>query len=147
MRCIFVLDILNGVAVHAVRGERRIYEPVERFSRIVCTSEPLEILQKLKPEEVYVADLNLLMGSGDNLAVIREIATLARTMADIGISKAEDLDLLLGNVKPILGTETSSLKLIEEASLLRKIVVSIDMKIEMSSVAIPCWPRDRLCKS
>lgn len=128
MRCIFVLDILNGVAVHAVRGERRIYEPVERFSRIVCTSEPLEILQKLKPREVYVADLNLLMGSGDNLAVIREIATLTRTMADIGISKLEDLNLLPGNVKPILGTETSSLKLIEEASLRRKIVVSIDMK-------------------
>ncbi|MEI8003713.1 MAG: HisA/HisF-related TIM barrel protein, partial [Methanothrix sp.] len=127
MRCIFVLDILNGAVVHAVRGERSRYEPIANFSRIVSTSEPLGILQKLHPREVYVADLDLLTGRGDNLAVIKKISTVTRTMADIGISKAEDLDRLPASVSAVLGTETASLKLIEEAAADHKIVVSIDM--------------------
>ena len=132
MRCIFVLDILNGAVVHAVRGERSRYEPIAGFSQIVSTSEPLGILQALHPREVYIADLNLLTGRGDNLAVIKEISTLARTMADTGVSKAGDLDRLPASVSIILGTETASLQLIEEAArdLIarnRKVVVSIDM--------------------
>lgn len=127
MRCIFVLDILNGAVVHAVRGERSRYEPIAGFSQIVSTSEPLGILQELHPREVYIADLNLLTGRGDNLAVIKKISTLARTMADTGISKAGDLDSLPASVSLVLGTETASLQLIEEAARDRRIVVSIDM--------------------
>ena len=127
MRCIYVLDILNGAVVHAVRGERSSYEPIAGFSRIVSTSEPLGILQELRPREVYIADLNLLTGRSDNLAVIKKISTLARTMADTGISKASDLDRLPASVSPVLGTETASLQLIEEASREQRIVVSIDM--------------------
>lgn len=127
MRCIFVLDILNGAVVHAVRGERSSYEPVANFSRIVSTSEPLGILQELHPSDVYVADLNLLTGLGDNLSVIKKISTMTKTMADAGVSKADDLDRLPKSVSAVLGTETASLQLIEEAAEDRRIVVSIDM--------------------
>lgn len=128
MRCIFVLDILNGAVVHAVRGERSRYEPIDRYSRIVSTSRPLSILSELEPSEVYVADLNRLMGEGDNLEIIGEIAARTKTMADIGISKLSDLAKLPEAVSPILGTETASLDLINEAARQRKIVVSLDMK-------------------
>jgi len=127
VRCIYVLDILNGAVVHAVRGERSRYEPIAGFSKIVSTSEPLGILQELRPREVYIADLNLLTGRGDNLAVIKKISTVARTMADTGISKAVDLDRLPASILPVLGTETASMQLIEEAARESKIVVSIDM--------------------
>ena len=127
MRCIFVLDILNGAVVHAVRGERSRYEPIAGFSQIVSTSEPLGILQELRPREVYVADLNLLTGRGDNLAAIKKISTVARTMADTGISKAGDLDRLPASISAILGTETASLQLIEDAARECRVVVSIDM--------------------
>ncbi len=137
MRCIFVLDILNGTVVHAVRGERSRYEPIAGFSKIVPTSEPLGILQKIHPREVYVADLNLLTGQGDNLAVIKKISTVARTLADTGISKTGDLDRLPASVSAILGTETASLQLIEEAAVDRKIVVSIDM---MKRKVLACDP-------
>ena len=110
-----------------MRGERSRYEPIANFSRIVSTSEPLGILQKLHPSEVYVADLDLLTGRGDNLAIIKKISTVTRTMADIGISKAEDLDRLPASASAVLGTETASLQLIEEATVDHKIVVSIDM--------------------
>lgn len=127
MRCIFVLDILNGAVVHALRGERSRYEPVAGSSRIVSTSEPLGVLQEVRPAEVYVADLNLLTGRGDNLAAIKEISTHAATMADTAISKSSDLDRLPASVLPVLGTETASLHLMKEAAKARNIVVSLDM--------------------
>mgnify|MGYP001286548871 CR=1 FL=1 len=127
MRCVFVLDILNGAVVHAVRGERSRYEPIASFSQIVSTSEPLGIIQELRPREVYIADLNLLTGRGDNLAIIKEISTMARTMADTAVSKAGDLDRLPASISAVLGTETASLQLIKEAAIERRVVVSIDM--------------------
>lgn len=133
MRCIFVLDILNGAVVHALRGERSRYQPIASFSRVVSTSEPLAVLRALCPREVYVADLNLLTGRGDNLEMIGEISKSAKAMADIGISRLDDLDRLPPTISPILGTETAPLSLIKEAAanLIErgsKIVVSIDMK-------------------
>ena len=127
MRCIFVLDIFNGAVVHAVRGERRSYETIDRYSKIVSTSDPHVVLHEIRPKEVYVADLNLLMGSGDNLAAIADISRIAKTIADIGIFSASDMDYLPERIAPVLGTETASLKLIEEAAFQRNIVVSIDM--------------------
>jgi phosphoribosylformimino-5-aminoimidazole carboxamide ribotide isomerase len=128
VRCIFVLDILNGTVVHAVRGERNLYEPIAGYSKIVSSSEPLDILHALRPQEVYIADLNLLTGNGENLAIIKEISGMAKTMADTGISKATDLDRLPASVCPILGTETAPFKLMEELAPLRNIVISLDMK-------------------
>ena len=133
MRCIFVLDILNGAVVHALRGERRSYRPITEFSSIVSTSEPLGVLRELCPREIYVADLNLITGKGDNLAAIGEISRISKTMADIGISLLTDLDRLPPAVSPVLGTETASFSIIEEAaarSIQRggRAVVSIDMK-------------------
>lgn len=128
MRCIFVLDIFNGAVVHAVRGERSRYEAIEKYSKIVSTSDPARILREICPKEVYIADLNRLTGSGENLAIIDEISRVTKTMADIGISNANDLVHLSSTVSLILGTETAPLKLMEELALLRNTIVSIDMK-------------------
>jgi phosphoribosylformimino-5-aminoimidazole carboxamide ribotide isomerase len=128
VRSIFVLDVFNGAVVHAVRGERSLYEPIDRYSRIVSSSDPLAVLREIMPKEVYVADLNLLTGSGDNLAAISNISRIAKTMADIGISLADDMDYLPEGITPVLGTETASMNLMEDSALQRDIVVSIDMK-------------------
>jgi phosphoribosylformimino-5-aminoimidazole carboxamide ribotide isomerase len=128
VRCIFVLDIFNGAVVHAVQGNRSRYEPIDRYSSVVATSDPMKVLQEIRPREVYIADLNMLMHSGNNQAVIREVSGQANTMADIGVSNPSDMDLLPEGVKPILGTETASFRLIEKASMQGKIVVSIDLK-------------------
>jgi phosphoribosylformimino-5-aminoimidazole carboxamide ribotide isomerase len=133
VRCIFVLDILNGAVVHAIRGERSRYEPIAAFSRVISTSEPLEIIKVLLPKEIYVADLDRLTGHGNSLELIGRISGMTETMADIGISRASDLGLLPPAVSPVLGTETASLSLIKEASSRadfggRRPVVSIDMR-------------------
>lgn len=127
MRCIFVLDVFNGAVVHALRGERSLYEPINKYSRIVSSSDPLIVLKEIRPKEIYVADLNMLTCSGNNLAAIADISRTARTMADIGITLAADMDYLPKGITPVLGTETASMDLIDEAVLLRDIVVSIDM--------------------
>ncbi len=128
MRCIFVVDIFNGTVVHAVRGEREHYEPIDRYSKVVTTSDPKEVIRAVKPNEVYIADLNQIMGKGENLEDIGAISRLARTMADIGVSSLSGLDYLPERVTPVLGTETASLGLMKEAAMQREIIVSLDMK-------------------
>jgi phosphoribosylformimino-5-aminoimidazole carboxamide ribotide isomerase len=126
-RCVFVLDLFNGSAVHAVRGEREKYQPIGAKSKVVGTSDPLSILEALRPKEVYVADLDRITGSGDNLALIGEMAKKAETMADVGISSVEELELLPLDCRPVLGTETGSFDLIKRATSKREVTVSVDL--------------------
>jgi len=128
VRCIFVLDLFNGNVVHAVRGERSRYRPVEEFSRVVSTSDPLGLVGEIRPKEVYLADLNRIAGRGDNLEIIRRISSRASAMADIGASLREDLQCLPEEILAVLGTETASWQLIQEAASIRSIAVSLDMK-------------------
>jgi phosphoribosylformimino-5-aminoimidazole carboxamide ribotide isomerase len=129
-RIIFVLDILNGNAVHAVRGERSKYHPVRR-SRVCDSPAPLDMISALSPREVYIADLDRLMHQGDNFELIKEISGKTRTMADIGVENLKDIENCAKIADTvILGTETASFDLIEKASIRfpGRINVSIDMK-------------------
>ncbi|MBU3967544.1 MAG: phosphoribosylformimino-5-aminoimidazole carboxamide ribotide isomerase [Euryarchaeota archaeon] len=129
-RIIFVLDILNGTAVHAVRGERSKYKPVTG-SRVCDSSSPLDLISAVSPREVYIADLDRLLHQGDNFELIKEISDRTRTMADIGPESMNDVkkcEMIADTV--ILGTETASFDLIETAAIRfpGRINVSIDMK-------------------
>lgn len=129
-RIIFVLDILNGKAVHAVRGERSKYKPVTG-SRVCDSSSPLEIISALAPREVYIADLGRLQHLGDDLELIKKISGKTRTMADIGPEDMNDVEKCAAIADTIIiGTETASYDLIEKASVRfpGRINVSIDMK-------------------
>jgi len=129
-RIVFVLDILNGNAVHAVRGEREKYRPIQG-SQICRSSDPLEIISALSPGEVYIADLNRIQHLGDNFDLIKKISSKTRTMVDIGVENMNDIAqcaMIADTV--IVGTETASLDVIENASMRfpGRIDVSIDMK-------------------
>lgn len=135
-RLIFVMDLLDGVVVHAKKGEREKYEPIHLFSSIVDTSDPVQVIEEIKPEEVYIADLNRLMGTGSNKEVIKEIRNKnrkTRITVDYGIKRLEDLKEvaeaeIADNI--ILGTETATMELIGEASnsdIFNYISVSVDL--------------------
>ncbi len=128
-RIIFVLDILKGNAVHAIRGERAKYQPVQ--SKVSSSSNPLEIISALKPVEVYIADLDRLQHFGDNFGLIKKISAKAKTMVDIGAENMDDIRKCaeIANTV-ILGTETASLDLIKTAAkqFPGGINVSIDIK-------------------
>lgn len=137
-RLIFVMDLLDGVVVHAKRGERDQYKPINLFSSIVSSSDPVHVIDEIKPAEVYIADLNRLMNTGDNREILKELRTRNRElkiMMDYGIKRFEDLkeavDTELADTF-VLGTETTSVDLIEEASKSdmlndKRVSVSVDL--------------------
>ncbi|HLN90033.1 MAG TPA: HisA/HisF-related TIM barrel protein, partial [Candidatus Binatia bacterium] len=67
MKVIPVIDILNKVVVHAVKGKRNEYKPIQS---ILCRSvEPLEVAKAFRTlgfSEVYVADLDAIISCSTN---------------------------------------------------------------------------------
>ncbi|MBW6517688.1 MAG: phosphoribosylformimino-5-aminoimidazole carboxamide ribotide isomerase [ANME-2 cluster archaeon] len=130
-RVIFVLDILDGQVVHAVKGERENYGPIHTFSKVCESSDPLDIINELVPGEVYIADLNRLGNRGNNDEVVKQIGWKSKTMLDLGASSLDDVHLghqLADSI--VLGTETATHELLESATGFypRSINMSIDIK-------------------
>jgi phosphoribosylformimino-5-aminoimidazole carboxamide ribotide isomerase len=99
MRVVGVIDLKAGTAVHAVRGERERYRPI---------GDPLSLARKFRLDELYVADLDAITGTGGNDAVIRGLAREARVMVDAGVSAPDPARALLrlGAHRVVVGTET-----------------------------------------
>jgi phosphoribosylformimino-5-aminoimidazole carboxamide ribotide isomerase len=70
-----VIDLRAGEVVHARRGERASYRPVQ--SQLCRGSAPVEVVAGLRAVHpfatLYIADLDAIQGRGDNGASIREI--------------------------------------------------------------------------
>jgi len=132
-----VIDILDGLAVHAVKGVRKNYKPIK--SVITASADPVKVATAFKSlgfKELYVADLNAITGNHHNFSVIKRIAyaTKLRLMVDAGVNDLKKARQVLqqGSSKIIVGTETlNSISFITEAinTLGAKcIVVSLDIK-------------------
>jgi phosphoribosylformimino-5-aminoimidazole carboxamide ribotide isomerase len=117
MRVVGVIDLKDGTAVHAVRGERERYRPVS--SAIGGDDGDALALARgfrdaLGIEEVYVADLDAIVGrsdpaaGSDQAALLRALAGEARLMVDAGVSEPARARALLdlGAQRVIVGTET-----------------------------------------
>jgi phosphoribosylformimino-5-aminoimidazole carboxamide ribotide isomerase len=103
MRVVGVIDLMGGMAVHAVRGERERYRPL---------GDPLRIARAYRSElglaELYVADLDAIAGTGDHDSIIGALASEARLMVDAGAAAPERARALLGlgADRVVVGTET-----------------------------------------
>jgi phosphoribosylformimino-5-aminoimidazole carboxamide ribotide isomerase len=120
VRVVGVIDLKDGAAVHAVRGERERYRPL---------GDPLSIARRFGLEELYVADLDAITGSGDNDAVIRALASEARVSADAGVNEPERARALLdlGVHRVVVGTETlADADALDD--LLTEAVLSVDLR-------------------
>lgn len=137
MKIIPVIDILNGLAVHAVRGEREKYKPLKS---VLCTSsDPVEVavaFSRLGFGELYVADLDAISGKPPSLEILKQIVNVARIemMVDAGIADLKRAGKLLaiGASKVVVGTETLRRKSFVEEAVSRfgadQIVVSLDLR-------------------
>ncbi len=136
MKVIPVIDILNGVAVHAVRGKRKEYQPLK--SSLCDSADPLDVASAFKAlgfTELYIADLDSILGKGTSLPIVEKIAekTKLKIMADAGISEIKKAqDTFRGKAsKIIVGTETlQNLSFVRDAVELfgsEKVVVSLDL--------------------
>jgi len=72
MKIIPVIDVLNGIAVHGVRGERKRYQPLK--SLLCKSADPIEIasaFESLGFSSLYLADLDAILGKTANFNVYR----------------------------------------------------------------------------
>jgi len=114
MRLIPVIDLLDGQVVHAIRGQRKNYRPVKS---VLCDiPDPIKLARafrdRLGLNEIYIADLNAIQGSGrtdhrDQIAALAQSESL-NIMLDAGISSLKDIQawLRLGIHKAVIGAET-----------------------------------------
>ncbi len=139
MKIIPVIDVLNGIVVHAVRGKRQDYQPLQS---ILCKSvEPLEVAKAFETlgfNELYIADLDAIIGGSENFGIFKCIAreTGLKLMVDAGVANIETVRKLLdcGISKVVIGTETlSSKSFVGEAVGLfgsERVIVSLDLNCE-----------------
>jgi len=128
------LDLKNGEAVSGKSGLRNTYKPLKTVFH--NSSNPVTITQALKDkgyEQVYIADLDAINGSGSNLEIISEINNILPVMLDSGLASFKDAKKTLKIVyKVIIATETleslDDLNLIFSESLKQDLILSVDIK-------------------
>lgn len=109
-----VMDLRDGLAVHAVKGNREHYRPVT--SVLTDTAEPLEVARafrdKLGLSELYIADLNAIQGRGHHRVLISRLAQQSgmRLIVDAGAADVTSALQVLdaGASQVIIGAETLS---------------------------------------
>jgi phosphoribosylformimino-5-aminoimidazole carboxamide ribotide isomerase len=110
-RVIPVLDLKDGIAVHAVGGIRSHYGPLR--SILHPDPNPVELGRAYRDilglSELYLADLDAISGQGPNVALYRDIAEFGLSLwVDAGLKIQDDVGPLLGEPIPsiVAGLET-----------------------------------------
>ncbi|TAL94854.1 MAG: nickel transporter [Paraburkholderia sp.] len=118
MKIIPVLDLLDGAAVHAVRGERSRYRPVS--SQLCEGSDPVDVARALldhaNSSVIYVADLDGIMhGAPQQHALMRLMRAMPgiELWLDAGFTDRDAASALIAplhatgaNVTPVFGSES-----------------------------------------
>jgi phosphoribosylformimino-5-aminoimidazole carboxamide ribotide isomerase len=137
LKVVPVIDILNGAAVHAVKGRRSEYKPLE--SVLTKSTDPIGVAEAFKTlgfSELYIADLDAIIDCRDDFEQIRQITekTGLSLLVDAGVTGIERAHRLMetGVVKLIIGTETLKSKAFVAEALQHfgsdHVVVSLDLK-------------------
>jgi len=125
MKIYFVMDLLNGVVVKAVRGERAEYEPIHLSSKILQSSNPYQVIEEIRAKYLYIADLDRITGKGDNTRIIEDLSKrVDHLIADCGFRDVAELDAI--DFDPVLGTETFDIRKLYKVQ--KKVFVSLDIK-------------------
>ena len=112
MRVIPVIDLKGGIAVHAVRGQRHLYEPLR--GTLVDSPDALAVARAFKTrlglDELYVADLDAIEAGRSPHCAVAVLAREARVILDAGTGDAAAARAVvgLGVDGVVVGTETLS---------------------------------------
>ncbi len=136
MRIIPVIDVMNGMVVHA-KGDRQSYRPIK--SVITTSTEPYKVAEAFSDfPELYIADIDRIMKKGDNFNTIFDIESIGfeKVFFDFGISDLGELyDVKLPkSFVPVLSTESF---LSFEKMHSKKYVFSLDFRGDKLLTAIP----------
>ncbi len=136
MQVIPVIDLKGSGVVHARRGQRELYRPIE--TPLARSSDPVDVaagLLSLHPfDTFYVADLDAIAGTGDNRIALDAIKCafpnvslwLDNGIADLRAAK-KWLDEGLGYL--VAGSETQTeAAVVEHFSKDERVVLSLDFR-------------------
>jgi phosphoribosylformimino-5-aminoimidazole carboxamide ribotide isomerase len=137
LKVIPVIDVLDKIVVHAVRGIRKEYQPLQ--SVITKSFEPSVVALTFKNfgfSDLYVADLDAIIDCSTDFNILNTIGdkTDIKLMVDAGVTSIERAQKLLdsGVSKLIIGTETLQKEsFVSDAVRLfgsERVVVSLDLK-------------------
>ena len=161
MQIIPVIDIKNSLVVHAKRGERQHYQPIQ--SALTGSADPADIVQALLElypfEQIYIADIDAIQENGSHFECVENLcAQFSQTQfwLDCGIKQMNHRALHAANIRPIIGSENMehliSYKAVSYACASRH-VLSLDFTAtenlgtqELFETA-RYWPDDTICMS
>lgn len=150
MRVIPVLDLLNGVVVWAVAGDRGRYQPL--VSKITSATDAVTVAQDLLAafglRQFYLADLDAILHQRPNLQAYQDLAQAGfDVLIDAGLRTNADAAPLFaaGAGSLVVGLETwpdpqSLPELVREDS--SRLVFSLDLRAGQPMQASTAWPSD-----
>jgi HisA/HisF family protein len=160
MKLIPVVDLMQGQVVRAVRGDRAAYRPI--VSQLCAGSDPVTVAtamckhcaQGQPHQQLYIADLDALLGRPAQVAVLRTILHALPDLElwlDAGFASAASASALLTDlgrdgerVVPVFGSESmaSRAALVEcfagESNAAQR-VLSLDRRNGQRLDAAGCW--------
>lgn len=110
MRIVPVIDIKDGIVVHARRGNRAEYAPLQ--SSLVDGCEPVAVARALcsvcRTRTLYVADLDALAGEPVNEETLTALSSVADPWVDAGAITPDGAAALrhAGVARNVIGTES-----------------------------------------
>jgi phosphoribosylformimino-5-aminoimidazole carboxamide ribotide isomerase len=139
MTVVGVIDVMNGLAVHARRGNRQHYSPVQRIGPSEIAGDALVLARQYRERfgltDIYMADLDAIAGRAPQDEVTRALAaTGASLWVDAAISTVPRAGsaFALGAARAVVGLETlrsfEALAAICAATASQRVVFSLDMR-------------------
>ena len=136
MHAIPVIDLLHGQVVHARKGDRASYRPLE--SPLSPTSDAVDVIRGLLAvypfPTLYVADLDAIQNHGDNVQTLRRIRNefpALRMWVDNGAADSAAIGALIDADlgASVIGSESQRHNaLIAQHRDSRRIVLSLDFR-------------------
>lgn len=166
MQIIPVLDLMKGQVVRAVRGRRSDYQPI--VSGLCAGSDPVTVARALvdyvRAETLYVADLDALTGGAVQVAVIRDLlaalprvrlwldagfadaAAFGRLRAELGAGLDDASGESTARVVPVFASEALASAEVARTSLADKAgaILSLDRRGGELMDPAGCWADESL---
>ncbi len=132
MRIVPVIDLKDGIVVHARRGRRADYAPLR--SPLVEGCEPVAVARALcalcRSSTMYVADLDALAGAPVNEMALAALSEVAEPWVDAGATTHERAATLAraGAARNVIGTESLEPGAEIDRSGTPPVVLSVDLR-------------------
>ncbi len=132
MKIIPVIDLKDGVVVHARQGNREHYQPIQ--SSLCHSSDSYEIVKAFLRlyafDTFYIADLNSILGQGNHNELIKTLLAYFPNVLfwiDKGYQQYDPHQIVPDNYLPVLGSESYSNETIFELKKFNnRFILSLD---------------------